>query len=164
MCNLVKPVVLAASFAALAAGVAAHSAEADVSANKVAVEGLSLAWKTAFNAGDVAAVTALYADDAVLSAPGARALHGRAAIGAYFVDAVARFSAAGLTVEDAPLGDAVASCDLAWQWKTYTVTDQAGVVVDAGKLVTLFRRQNGKWLIAGDTWNSDGTSKVADRK
>ena len=41
---------------------------------------------------DAAAVTALYGDDAVLSAPGARAVRGKAAIGDYFVKTIAQFS------------------------------------------------------------------------
>ena len=156
MFSLGKPLVLAASFAALAACVR-NTPPADTTADKAAVEAVSIAWKNAYNAGDVAAVAALYAEDAVLSAPGERAVHGNASISEYFVKTVAEFSAAGLTVEDEPMGDVVASCDLAWQWKTYKVTDKAGVVVDAGKLVTLFQRRDGKWMIVGDTWNSDAT-------
>ena len=158
MFDLGKPVVLAASFAVLAACARGGSPVVDVAAEKAAVEAVSLAWKNAYNAGDVAAVAALYAKDAVLSAPGARAVHGGAAIS----QKVAEFGAAGLTVEDEPMGDVLASCDLAWQWKTYKVIDKAGAVVDAGKLVTLFRRQDGRWLIAGDTWNSDATPGKVD--
>jgi len=156
MFSIEKPLVLAASLAALAACVR-NTPPADTTADKAAVEAVSIAWKSAYNAGDVAAVAALYAEDAVLSAPGAPAVRGNASISEYFVTKVAEFSAAGLTVADAPMGDVVASCDLAWQWQTYKVTDKSGAVVDAGKLVTLFQRKDGKWMIVGDTWNSDAT-------
>lgn len=53
------------------------------------------------------------------------------------------------------MGDVVTSGDLGFQWETYRVTDKSGDVVDAGKLLTLFGRKNGKWMIIGDTWNSD---------
>jgi uncharacterized protein (TIGR02246 family) len=160
MFDLARPVILAAGFAVLAACAGSGSPAVDVAAEKAAIKAVSVAWKNAYNAGDAAAVGALYAEDAVLSAPGERAVHGSAAIREYFVEKVAEFGAAGLTVEDKPMGDVLASCDLAWQWKTYKVIDKAGAVVDAGKLVTLFRRQDGRWLIAGDTWNSDATPRA----
>ena len=162
MVDLGKPVVLAAGFAVLAACARSGSPAADVAGERAAIEAVSLAWKNAYNAGDASAVGALYAEDAVLSAPGERAVRGSAAIGEYFVEKVAEFGAAELTVEDEPMGDVLASCDLAWQWKTYKIIDKAGTVVDAGKLVTLFRRQERKWLIAGDTWNSDATPGEAE--
>ncbi len=68
-----KPLVLAASLAALAACVR-NTPPADTTADKAAVEAVSIAWKNAYNAGDTAAVAALYAEDAVLSAPGERAV------------------------------------------------------------------------------------------
>jgi len=126
-----------------------------------AIQAVSIAWKKAYNAGDAAAVAALYAEDAVLSAPGAPALRDHASISEYFVKVVAQFSTTGLTVVDEPMGEVVTSGDLAWQWQTYKVVDKSGAIVDAGKLVTLFRRVDGKWLIAGDTWNSDGTAAAA---
>jgi uncharacterized protein (TIGR02246 family) len=155
MIDLARPAVLAAAFAALAACAKSAPPAANTTADRSAIKAVSLAWKNAYNAGDAAAVAALYAEDAVLSAPGEPAVRGNASISEYFVKKVAEFSAAGLTVADEPLGDVVASCDLAWQWQTYKVTDKSGAVVDAGKLVTLFQRKDGKWIIVGDTWNSD---------
>jgi uncharacterized protein (TIGR02246 family) len=119
------------------------------------IRAVSLAWKEAFNAGDTAAVVALYADDAVLAAPGVPAVLGKAAIRDYFVQTMAGFKAAGLTVEDSPIGELRASGDLGFQWMRYRIVDTSGAVVDAGKLLTLFHRRNGRWLIVGDTWNSD---------
>jgi uncharacterized protein (TIGR02246 family) len=127
-------------------------ARADEGAQVAAV---SLAWKKAYNAGNVSAVSALYADEAILSAPGLPVVRGRAAIHDYFVDTMAKFATSGLIVHDEPMGAVVTSCDLAWQWQTYRVVDKNGAVVDSGRLVTLFQRQHGRWLISGDTWNSD---------
>ena len=125
------------------------------------VAAVSLAWKKAYNAGDVGAVSELYAEDAILSAPGLPVVRGRAAIHDYFVDTMAKFATSGLIVHDEPMGEVVSSCDLAWQWQTYRVVDKNGAVVDSGRLVTLFQRQNGKWLISGDTWNSDRPPSAA---
>jgi len=158
MFDLDRRIVVMAGIVALTACARFSPPAADPVADRAAVEAVSLAWKKAYNARDAAAVTALYGDDAVLSAPGARAVRGKAAIGDYFVKTIAQFSTSGLTVTDESMGETVTSCDLAWHWKTYTVTDQSGAIVDAGKLVTLFQRTDGKWLIVGDTWNSDGTA------
>jgi uncharacterized protein (TIGR02246 family) len=128
----------------------------DPAADSAAVAAASIAWKVTFNAGAPAAVAALYAEDAVLSAPGKPVIKGRAAIGEYFVKTAAEFSGAGLTVADAPMGAAVASGDLGYQWKTYTISDRSGAVVGSGELLTLFRRSAGKWLIIADTWNAHG--------
>ena len=158
MFDLGMRVMVMAGIVALTACARTSPPTTDPEADKAAVEAVSLAWKAAYNARDAAAVSALYGDNAVLSAPGARAVRGKAAIGDYFVKTIAQFSTSGLTVTDEPMGETVTSCDLAWHWKTYTVTDQSGAIVDAGKLVTLFQRTDGKWLIVGDTWNSDGTA------
>jgi uncharacterized protein (TIGR02246 family) len=144
---------LAIGCAALAA--CSANSTADGAADASAIRAVSLAWKRAFNAGDAAAVTALYAEDAVLSAPGVPLVRSRAAIAEYFQKTGAQFANAGLTVADAPLGNPVASGDLGFQWETYSVTNKAGTVVDSGRLLTLFRRHGGKWLIVADTWNSD---------
>ncbi len=138
----------------------ARTAAPDTAADRTALRAVSLAWKSAYNAGDAAAVAALYAEDAVLSAPGEHPLRGKSAISEYFTKKVAEFSAAGLTVADAPMGDVAASGDLGFQWATYRVTDKSGALVDAGKLLTLFGRRNGKWMIIGDTWNSDALPGV----
>lgn len=144
---------LLAAFAGCGGGqpVGTASAAAEVAA-------ASIAWKQTFNAGDPAAVTALYAEDAILSAPGIPVVKGRAAIGEYFVRTAAEFASAGLTVADAPLGDAVASGELGYQWKTYTISDHSGAVVGSGQLLTVFRRTAGRWLIIADTWNPDGAT------
>jgi uncharacterized protein (TIGR02246 family) len=156
--NCRKLLVLAGSLALLAA--CAETAAPDTAADKAAIRAVSIAWKNAYNAGDAAAVAALYAEDALLSAPGERPLVGNPAISEYFAKKVAEFSAAGLTVADAPMGDVGASGDLGFQWETYRVTDRSGAVVDAGKLLTLFGRRKGKWMIIGDTWNSNAVPGV----
>ena len=141
--------------AALLALLSACAPAAPPAVDPTPIRAVSLEWKHAYNAGDAAAVTALYAADAVLSAPGEPVVQGAAAISDYFAKKVKEFSGLGLTVTDQPLGEVVASGDMAWQWQTYRVSDKSGALVDSGKLVTLFQRRGGRWLIAGDTWNSD---------
>ncbi len=135
--------------------VACTRTAAPAAAGEAALDAVSSAWKRAYNAGDFGAVTGLYADDAVLSAPGLPVVMGKAAIGEYFSRLGPAFSQGGLTVTDAPLGRAGTSGDLGFQWKTYRILDRSGAVIDEGKLLTLFRRSGTRWLIIGDTWNSD---------
>ena len=126
-----------------------------MASDEAEIRAVSRAWKDAFNSGDMAAVLALYGEDAVLAAPGLPAVLGKAAIRAYFEQTIVAFKSAGLIVEDTPIGDLRSSGDLGFQWMTYRISDRSGAVVDAGKLLTLFQRKNGKWMIVGDTWNSD---------
>jgi ketosteroid isomerase-like protein len=148
----------ALGFALLGAGLVACSGRAapDAAGANAGIEAVSSAWKSAYNAGDFRAVSELYADDAVLSAPGVPVVLGKAAIGEYFARLGPVFAQAQLTVTDAPLGREGTSGDLGFQWKTYRILDKSGSVIDAGKLLTLFRRNGARWQIIGDTWNSDG--------
>jgi len=154
MINLRELVVLAVSLAALSAG-AKTAPQSNTAADEAAVRAVNIAWFKAYNAADGAAVAALYAGDAVLSAPGAAAARGKAEIRQFYVKDVATFAAAGLTNVDGPTSDVGVSGDLAWQWGTYKVTDKSGATVDAGKYLTVFQRKDGKWMIIRDTWNSD---------
>jgi hypothetical protein len=54
------------------------------------------------------------------------------------------------------MGRGTVSGTLGYLWETYRIVDRSGATTDTGKLLTLYRRDAGKWLIVGDTWNSDG--------
>jgi uncharacterized protein (TIGR02246 family) len=156
MNNLEKLVVIAASFAALAACAKSNApAAADAAADKAAIDAVEAAFYKGFNAGDPAAVAALYAEDAVLNAPGIPALRGRASVREFFVKDAAAAAAAGHTEGDGAETEVGVSGDFAWRWGTYKITDKSGTTVDAGKYITVFQRKDGKWLIFRDTWNSD---------
>lgn len=156
MINLSKLVILAASFAALAACAKSNApAAADTAADKAAIDAVEVAFYKGFNAGDAAAVADLYAEDAVLNAPGIPALRGKALIREFFVKDAAQAAAAGHTEGDGAETEVGVSGDLAWRWGTYKITDKSGATVDAGKYITVFQRRDGKWLIFRDTWNSD---------
>jgi uncharacterized protein (TIGR02246 family) len=153
MINSSKLVVLAASFAALAA--CAKTAAPDTAADETAARAVNVAWYKAYNAGDGAAVAALYAEDAVLNAPGAPVARGKAAISEFYVKSAADAAAAGFALVDDPSSDVGISGDLGWQSGTFKITDKSGAVADTGKYLTVFQRKDGKWMIIRDTWNSD---------
>lgn len=127
----------------------------DITVDQAAIRAVALSWKTAFNGGDAVAVSTLYSQDALVSPPGAPLVQGKAAITAYFTTKVAEFSGRGLEVNDAPLGAVSVSGNLGYQWESYRITDKSGAIVDAGRLLTLLRREKERWLIVGDTWNSE---------
>ena len=132
------------------------AAASTVAADKEAVRAVNASWFKAYNARDVGAISALYADDAVLSAPGVPSARGAAAIKQAFQKDIAAATIAGIANNSGTSDETGVSGDLAWEWNTYSATDTSGKVVDKGKYVTLFERRNGKWLIIRDIWNSDG--------
>jgi uncharacterized protein (TIGR02246 family) len=161
MINFRKLIVLVAAVAALAACARTAPSAAGTAADEAAVRAVNTAWFKGYSTGDGAAVAALYAEDAVLSAPGVPAARGNAAIREFYVKDVASYVAAGLRNAEGAASDVGVSGDLAWQWGTYQVTDKSGAVVEAGKFLTVFQRQGGKWMIIRDTWNSDAEPAAA---
>jgi uncharacterized protein (TIGR02246 family) len=135
---------------------AATATASTPAADKEAVRAVNAAWFKAYNAHDVDAISALYADDAVVSAPGAPSARGAAAIKEAFKKDIAAATKAGIANNAGTSEETGVSGDLAWEWNSYSATDKSGKVVDKGKYVTLFERRNGKWVIIRDIWNSDG--------
>jgi uncharacterized protein (TIGR02246 family) len=133
----------------------------NTAADSSAIRSSQDAWYKAYNAGDGAAVAALYAADAVVMAPNVPASRGISAIRDYYAKTSPEFQAAGLTAVEGPIGDVGISGDLAWQETTYTVTDKSGATVETGKVLTVMQRRDGKWMIIRDTWNSDAAPTTA---
>jgi uncharacterized protein (TIGR02246 family) len=120
-----------------------------------AIRGHDSTWFAAHNAGDADAVAALYADDAVVSAPGVPPVRGSAAVREAIGKDIADMKAGAVTLVASPDADVGVSGDLAWIWNTFTVKDKSGGTVDAGKYLTVFTRKDGTWRITRDIWNSD---------
>lgn len=140
------------------AATAGETASADVAADEAAIRAADSTWFSAHNAGDADAVAALYADDAVISVPGAPAARGSAAVRAAIAKDVADMKAGKLTLAPSPTADVGVSGDLGWIWNTFTAKDKSGATVDAGKYLTLLARRDGQWRIIRDIWNSDNAA------
>ena len=107
----------------------------------------------AFSRGDWNAVTAYYADDAVLLMPNAEMMRGTAAIRQGF----GAMQGMGATLKTAT-DHVVQSGDLAYETGTYQMSMMppgGSLVNDRGKYLTVWRRQaNGDWKIVADMINT----------
>jgi uncharacterized protein (TIGR02246 family) len=115
---------------------------------------LDQAWQKAYNAGDAAALTALYAKDAKVMAPGAETASGSSAIQAFFTADMKAGAKNTLTQEDV-----VGFGDYALETGTYVATSAEGKHLDHGKFMTFYKKADGGWKIYRDTWNSSMAHK-----
>ena len=115
---------------------------------------LDQAWQKAYNAGDAAAVTALYTKDAKVMAPGAEPASGSAAILALFKADLANGAKNTLT-----LVDVVGFGDFALETGGWVANSAEGKHLDHGPFMTLYKKVDGGWKIYRDTWNSSMTQK-----
>jgi uncharacterized protein (TIGR02246 family) len=115
---------------------------------------MSQAWEKAYNAGDAAAVTALYTKDAKVMAPGAEPASGTKAIQAFLAADIAQGAKNTLTQ-----ADVVGFGDYALETGGWVATTADGKHLDHGPYMTLYKKVDGGWKILRDTWNSSMTSK-----
>jgi uncharacterized protein (TIGR02246 family) len=118
------------------------------------IEKVDRAWEKAYNAGDAAAVTALYTKDAKVMPPGAEPASGTKAIQVMFTADVAQGAKNALTQEDV-----VGFGDYALETGKYVATSKDGKHLDHGSFMTLLKKEAGGWKIYRDTWNSSMPQK-----
>jgi uncharacterized protein (TIGR02246 family) len=126
----------------------------DAAAEEAALKAVTAAWLSAYNAGDVEKIVAMYAEDAVLMPPHAPVATGHAAIRAYLTADTAGAKAAGVKLVPGA-ATAGAAGDTGWESGSYTIADASGATVDSGSYLSVARKSNGKWLYIRDTYNSD---------
>jgi uncharacterized protein (TIGR02246 family) len=120
--------------------------------DKAAIEKLNVAFARAFNAGDYAAVGAMYAEDAFLLPPGSALVQGRAKIQAFWSDAGKEVGDVALATEDVkPLGPNAAREIGRFSLKTKGQQAQAM----GGKYVVVWEKVGADWKLATDVWNDD---------
>lgn len=108
------------------------------------------AWLSAFNAGDLDALTGLYAADAMLLPPNAAMERGSTAVRSAFEEMVAAKLQAGFEILEVAV-----SGELGQKVGLYTVLAPDGSTVETGKFVELWRKVEGQWRLTTDIWNSD---------
>jgi uncharacterized protein (TIGR02246 family) len=109
-------------------------------------------WEKAYNAGDAAAIAALYTEDGVMMPPNAEMAKGKQAIQAYLEKHIT--DAKGMTLELETV-DGSKTGDMGYARGTWRMKDASGKVVDEGKWIEVRKNVDGKWRIHRDIWNSD---------
>ncbi|SMC16148.1 conserved hypothetical protein [Andreprevotia lacus DSM 23236] len=107
-------------------------------------------WRSATLAGDVDALRAMCAEDALFLQPGQAPMRGAAAFADAFRIAIAQFSIDySVQVEEVRILGDHASC---WATLVVTATPRAGgdPRQRAGHTLTLFERRDGRWLLSRD--------------
>jgi uncharacterized protein (TIGR02246 family) len=141
--------------AMLLTAAACAPAAPDTSADEARLREEAPMWFDHYNRGDADAVANLYAEDAMLMAPGVPPVSGRAAIRNYLVDDIAASRQAGIRLNSGEVTGVGVSGDIAWMTGTFTVTDSAGATIDTGKYLSLYGRTDSGWTLIRDIWNSD---------
>jgi ketosteroid isomerase-like protein len=150
--------LLVTAIAFLSAGVT----DADQATEVAGLHTADDAWATAYNGGDVDAVTALYDEHAVLLPPGAPAAVGRPAIRGFFAKDIAESARAGIRFILAANPAGGVSGSMGWSSGSYTLKDKSGKVLEAGKYLSVSKKLGGRWLYVRDTWNADAPPPTAE--
>jgi len=147
-------VVISAAIAMTACAPAAPPA-VNTAADETALLATTTTWIDAYNAGEVAKMVPLYAEDGVLMPPHAAVASGRAAIQAFLTADTAAAKAAGLKIVIGAAPKVGVSGDMGFESNSYTITDASGTAVESGSYLSVSRKVDGKWLYVRDTYNSD---------
>jgi uncharacterized protein (TIGR02246 family) len=118
---------------------------------KSEIETAAAAWQTAYNAGDAAAVGALYAEDAHLMPPGMEAISGRGDIQAFWQAAMdGGLARVDLVTEDVFPGDATAA-----EVGRAIIYGAGGTSPGSSKYVVIWGKTPEGWRILRDIWNEN---------
>ena len=140
---------------AIAAGGAQAPPAQDMAADQAKLQVDALIWFDHYAKADADGMANLYAEDALLDAPGAPAVTGRAGIKTFLGGDAASTKAAGLSLKNSSVTGTGVNGDSGWISGTYAVVDASGATVDSGSYLSVHRRTNGAWLYIRDIWNSD---------
>src|SRR5688572_26097658 len=145
-------VKLAAVAVIVGSSLAACGAGAAPAANQAAANEATAAWAQALNAGDAAAVAALYAEDAHSIPPGGGVNNGRGQIESYWRQDIG----AGGDQTKLTVTDSTAQGDLLHVDGSYEVTSKDGAVtIGRGQYQQLWRRFDGQWRVQHEIWRLD---------
>lgn len=150
-----KTVKLVLAVAAVGA-FGACARQADVAAERQAIDAMNAKWLEAIAAKDVTTIVdSLYAEDAVFMPPNAPKAAGRAALRTQWEEFLKapnmKLTFGADTIEVAQSGD------LAYDrgWYEFSMDSPSGPFQDRGKYVVVWRKVAGQWRAVIDMFNSD---------
>jgi uncharacterized protein (TIGR02246 family) len=144
---LYRTLVLLPAFLLLAWSSAGLAQQENV---RAAIEEGNKQWSAALSRGDSAAMAALYTPNAQLFPTHSDIVSGTEAIQKFWQGVITSgIKGATLTTleVDGP-------GDTAYEVGKYTLTGEGGKVLDSGKYVVVWKREQGKWRLHRDIWNS----------
>ena len=124
---------------------------APVAVNEAATNQVTTAWVDALNAGDAAAVAALYAEDARSIPPTGGVVTGRSDIESFWREDIG----AGDGVTKLTPESSVTQGDLLHVDGIYEVASKDAVVLGRGQYQQLWRRVDGQWKVQHEIWRLD---------
>jgi ketosteroid isomerase-like protein len=141
----------------IAAACAPAAPEVDIAAEETAIRARVAEWNGFLQAKNDSAITALYGDRGALLPAGMPKLSGAAAMRPFWAQLWAFNVNLVLTTVSVIVAQAG---DLAVEEGTYTF-DIPNTPTDKGKYLVVWYKQDGKWLVAQEIWNSDMTPPAA---
>jgi len=115
-----------------------------------AIEEGNRQWSAALSRGDSAGMAALYTPNAQLFPTHSDIVSGTEAIQKFWQGVITSgVKGATLTTLDVD-----GQGDTAYEVGKYALTGEGGTVLDNGKYVVVWKREQGKWLLHRDIWNS----------
>jgi uncharacterized protein (TIGR02246 family) len=132
--------------------VAPAAQEPDMAAIKAEIQALETAWSAADNAGDVAALLAYYADDAVSMAGGGSMTVGKAAIQKEIEANMAKRPAGQMVTYE--VLDVFGDENTITEVGQTTRKDASGKVVSSGNYMAIWEKRDGKYICVRDISNN----------
>jgi ketosteroid isomerase-like protein len=122
-----------------------------VAADKSDLAGRVATWEKEYNAGNLAAIQAMYASDGCRMPPNQKAVQGSEGI----LGQIKWGKDQGWAKVKIAVTSAESSGDLAYGTGTYVITGADGSHIDHGKWMNVSKMSNGTWKIQCDIFNSD---------
>ncbi len=133
--------------------VSCEKAPEDTAKARQAIEAGGKQFADAINRGDAAAAAASYTEEARVLPPNGPMIVGREAIQNFWQDVID----AGISDLQFTTLEVGVARDLAYEIGEYALTiqpEEGEAIMDQGKYVVVWKRENGEWKLDVDIWNS----------